>query len=292
MNPMSWLVGAAIEDYFKKLVEQAINLFLQFLSAINGMSAQVLDMPVVTSGILYSQVVAGSILAVKVAFEAWTTYVLRQNGDPDADPGGLFFQAVTAAAFIGGAPWLVRWIYSFGTTVAGDIAKLPGVDYASAGSPMEQLLDMVTSEATYPLFMAVAVLFALFIFVVILIQTFIRAAELAVVAVVGSFMAMGLTNSNSTAFSSWFKELVNVSMAQAVQMYLIKVSFFTLTYFQFAGMPLFNLFLFCGFLWVTYKSPTILKQYIYSTGLGRVAGGAAQSVGSTMLMRKIMTRGR
>ncbi|MGG2201884.1 conjugal transfer protein TrbL family protein [Paenibacillus validus] len=288
---MSWLIEKAIEDFFKKLVEQAINLFLSFLAAINGMASQVLDMPVVTQGILYSQALAGTILITKVAYEAWVTHILRQNGDPDADPGGLLFRSASAAAFIGGVPWLVKWMYQFGTTVAGDIARLPGVDYSSAGSPFEALLDMVVAQSTYPLFMAVGVLFALVIFIVILIQTFIRAAELAVVAVVGSFMALGLTNPNSSSFSSWFKELMSISMAQAVQMYLVKVSFFTLTYFSFAGMPLFNLFLFCGFLWVTYKSPSILKQYVYSTGVGKAAGGTASSVGSMVMMRKIFTKG-
>lgn len=288
---ISNLIESAIENFFKKIVEQAINMFLEFLSAINGMASQVLDMPVVTSGIVYSQALAGTILVTKVAYEAWVTHILRQSGDPDADPGGLLFRSASAAAFIGGAPWLVKWLYGFGTAVASDIAKLPGVDFSSAGSPMEALLDMVVASTTYPIFMAVGVLFAVVIFIIILIQTFIRAAELAVVAVVGSFMALGLSNPNSTAFSSWFKELLSLSMAQAVQMFLVKVSFFTLTYFSFGGIPLFNLFLFCGFLWVTYKSPSILKQYVYSTGLGKAAGSGASSIGSMMMMRRIFTKG-
>ena len=288
---MSWLVIKAIEDFLTNLAEQAINLFLSFLASINGVAAQVLDMPVVTQGILYSQGLAGSLLAVKVAYEAWVTYVLRQNGDPDADPGGLLFRSISAAAFIGTMPWLVRWIYLFGTTISSDIAKLPGVDYASISSPLQQLLDMVLAQNAYVVFAAIGVLFALVIFIIIFIQTFIRAAELAVAAVVGSFMALGLTNENSSAFGSWVRELISLSMAQAVQMFLVKVSFFTLTYFSFAGIPLLNLFVFCGFLWVTYKSPAILKQYVYSTGIGKAAGGTASSVGSMVLMRRLFTRG-
>lgn len=285
---MSWIISGAVEDFFKNLVEQAINLFLSFLSAINGMAVQVLDLPVVTQGIAYSQALAGAILAAKLAYEAWVTYILRQSGDPDADPGGLLFRAISSAAFIGSMPWLVRWLYLFGTEVAGDIARLPGIDYSSAASPMEQLLNMVIADATYPMFMAIGVLFALVMFIVILIQTFIRAGELAVAAVVGSFMALGFSNPESSSFSSWFKEMMSISLAQATQLFLLKVSFFTLTYFQFAGIPLFNLFLFCGFLWVTYRSPAIIKQYAYSTGLGKAAGNGASSIGSMLLMRRIM----
>ena len=244
-----------------------------------------------TQAILYSQAIAGTLLAVKVAFEAWTTYILRQNGDPDADPGGLLFRSVSAAAFISAVPWLVRWIYQFGTNVASDVAKLPGVDYESAGGPMQELLDMLIAQSTYPIFTAIGILFSLILFVIILIQAFIRAAEIAVAAVVGSFMALGLTNPSSSAFSSWMKELISLSMAQAVQMFMVKVSFFTLTYFSFAGIPLLNLLLFCGFLWVTYRSPAILKQYVYSTGVGRAIGSTASNVGSMALMRKVFTRG-
>ncbi|MCP1312094.1 conjugal transfer protein TrbL family protein [Paenibacillus tyrfis] len=285
MNPMSWLVEGAVEDFLKKQVEQAINLFLQFLTAISGMATQVLDLPVVVQAIAYSQAIAGAILVTKVAYEAWVTYILRMNGDSDADPGGLLFRTAAAAAFIGGVPWLVRWMYGFGGEIASDIAKLPGVDYASAGSPFEKLLDMVVADRTYMTFMAVGVLFAVVVFIIILIQTFVRAAELAVAAVVGSFMALGLTNRGSQAFSTWFREMISLSMAQAIQMFLIKVSFFTLTSFSFAGIPLINLYLFCGFLWVTYKSPSILKQYIHSTGIGQAGGGIAQTAVQMLLMR-------
>lgn len=288
---MSWLIIQAIEDFLINLAEQAINLFLQFLAAISGVAVQVLDLPVVTQAILYSQAVAGSVLATKVAYEAWVTYILRQNGDPDADPSGLLFRSASAAAFIGGMPWLVRWVYLFGTAVASDIARLPGVDYADMGSPLQALLDILLAQRAYVIFTCIGILFALVMFIVILIQTFVRAAELAVAAVVGSFMALGLTNENSSIFGNWFRELISLTFAQAIQIFMVKVSFFTLTYFHFAGIPLFNLFVFCGFLWVTYKSPSILKQYVHSTGLGRAIGGTASSLGSMALMRRFFTRG-
>lgn len=287
---MSWLIQEAIENFFKHLFESAINLFLEFLTVISGISAQVLDMPVVTSGILYSQVLAGSILAAKVAYEAWLNYILRENGDPDADPGGLLFRTIQAAAIISTIPWLVRWMYQFGTTIASDIAGLPGVNYEQSGGILDQFFTKMIVSGSYPLFIAIGGLFALVILIIIFIQTFIRAAELAVVAVAGSFMALGLTNTGSELFGNWWKELISISLAQSIQIFLVKISFFTLTYFEFGGIPLFNLFLFIGFLWVTYKSPSIIRQYAHSTGLGKAAGGSAQSIGSMVLMRRMMRR--
>jgi hypothetical protein len=104
-------------------------------------------------------------------------------------------------------------------------------------------------------------------------------------------MALGLTNTNSQAFQTWWRELLNISLAQAIQMFLIKVSLYTLTLSVNAENPLLNVMIFCGFMWVTYKSPTILKQYTSSTGLARAGGQVAQQAGSMAIMRKMMMRG-
>lgn len=285
---LSWLIGDAIEDFIKRMVEQAINSFLGFLADIGEIAGEVLDLPVVVNGIMYAQILAGSILAVKVAFEAYTTYILHQNGDPDADPGGLLIRSAYSVAIISGMPWLVRWIYKLGTSVANDIAQLPGVGYEGAASPLQQLFNFTMEGAASIIFAAIGILVALIFLVIICIQTFIRAAELAYAAFVGSFMALSLTNPESTAFSSWLRETASICFTAPLQLYLVKASFFTLTYFNFGSGPMMNLYLFCGFLWATYKSPAVTKRYIHSTGFGRAAGGTASSIGSMLLMRRFM----
>lgn len=292
MNPFGWLFREAIEDYIQKKCEEAINLFVAFLTFITGTAEQVLEMPVVVQAIQYSQIIAGAFLGVKIAFEAWTTYVLRQNGDPEADPEGFLLRSVSSAVFVACAPWLVRWIYLLGTTVAYDISNLPGVDLRNARSPMVELLSALQG-GEYILFIFVAILIAVVLYVLILIQTFIRAAELAVAAVVGSLMALGMTKSDS--FANWIREVISLSFSQAVQIFLVKVSFFVLltNQFQMEGLTvsmynLCRLLLFIGFLWVTYRSPSFLKQYVYSTGVGKVLGSSLQSIGSAVLLRRFM----
>jgi hypothetical protein len=287
---LDWLIGDAIESYIQRLVEQAINFYLGILADINGMAAEVLDLPVVIHGIAYAQALAGSILVAKIALEAFTTYILHQNGDPESDPGGLLLRAVTAVAVVSGIPWLVRWIYKLGTTIASDISALPGSGYEDSASIMQQLFNIIFSGGASIVFAAFGIFFALAMLVIVFIQTFIRAADLAVAAVIGSFMALGLTNPESTSFSSWIKETASLCFAQAVQLFLMKLAFFSLTYFNFGTGPLMNLCLFCGFLYAAYKSPSTLKNYMYSTGIGRAAGAMASSLGSMMLMRRFLGR--
>lgn len=282
---LSDLIQQGIENFLQNLVEQAINLFLTFMANMNGVASEVLDIPVVNSGILYSQLLAGSILVSKIAYEIWLTYILRTHGDPDADPGGLFLRIIQAIAVLGGIPWIVKYVYLFGTKVATDVAGLPGSSYTDSGQ-VSQMFDLVVNGGEYIVFIAVGIIFAAIVFLIIWVQFFIRAAELAMIAVTGAFMALGLSNASSQIYGTWWKELITVSFAQAIQIFLIKVSFFVLTDMTLSFNPMTKLMLFCGFLWVTYKSPSILKGWVHSTGIGK----ASQSVGSMVLMRRMMMR--
>lgn len=285
------LVSDSIKSFVSDLVEDCINMFLQLLSGMNETTVAVLDLPVVNNGILYAQVLAGSILALKFSFEIWQSYILRINGDSDADGSGVFIRTAQAAAMLGAVPWLTKQIYMWGTAIANDIALMPGTDMNSGANIIDSMFMSVLTGGSPILIAGVAIIFALVIFLIILVQTFIRGAELAMIAAMGAFMAIGLTNPNSQTFSTWWKELLNLSMAQAIQMFLIKCSFFALTINPNPNVPMLSIMIFAGFIWVTYKSPSIMKQYVYSTGVGKGVGQTAQQAGSMILMRKIMTRG-
>lgn len=287
------LVLNSIERFFSDLVESCINFFLQLLSAVNETTVVVLDMPVVNHAIIYSQLIAGGILVVKFGFEVWQNYILRVNGDMEADLQGTLVRLVQAAGLIGAIPWITKQVYLWGTAIANDIALLPGTDANSGAAILQTLLTtvLVGAAGTGIVIPAVAIVFALVVFLIVLVQTFIRAAELAVVAAVGAFMAIGWTNPESQTFQTWWRELLNISLAQAIQMFLIKCSFFALTVNPNPSVPLLNVFIFAGFIWVTYKSPSVLKQYLYSTGAGRAAGQGLRQAGSMVVMRKLLTKG-
>lgn len=288
-NPIGDLIEEAINDWLMNLASSAINAFLVFLNAINSMSLNVLDLPVVVQGIALAQVIAGAVLAAKFTFEIWYNNILRSDGNADADLSGVIVRGVQSAAIILSVPWIVRQIYSWGTEIAADVIALPGVNLETMEGPLNDVMGAGIADPTFPIAIAIAILFALVMLIIVLIQSFIRAAEVAIAAAVGSFMALGLTNTSSQAFQSWWREVLNLSLAQALQLFMVKCSFFALLNFNSQAMV--NILLFCGFIWVTYKTPSILKQYIYSTGAGKAAGGMAQQAGSMMLMRKLMTKG-
>lgn len=282
------LINDAVERFFRNLIESAINMFLSLLNGINTITVSILDLPIVNLTIVYAQGLAFSILAVKFMYEIWYNYILRQNGDPDADVAGVLVNVARSVVMIAAVPWLTKQMYVLGTAVASDIAALDGT--SSPIYETDKLLNtigaMQNAFGGSIIIAAIMILAALVLFVIVLIQAFIRAAELAVLAVSGSLMALGLTNDSSQMFQTWWRELLSLSLTQAVQIFLLKVSFLTLSIGT--PVPILNLLFFTGCVWVTYKSPSSIKQYLYSTGLGGAVGGSVKSLGSMVLMRRML----
>ncbi|RCW41644.1 conjugal transfer protein TrbL family protein [Paenibacillus prosopidis] len=287
-----------VAGFLEYLADESIKLVLTFFVYIGKLGTVVLDMPVVNTGILYTQEVAGMWLAVKIAYEAYMIYILRQMGEPTSDPTNLLIGAVRSASVIAVMPWLMKYMYGFGIEMGFEVAALPGTGYGDLDSSNFTLLYNLMAQAGSALiFIAVAILFAVIMLVVIIIQSFIRASELAVAAWMGSFSALGLTNKDSQGWQSWWKDTLVIIFAAALQMAMLKFSFYTLTPIKvdvagkWVTVPgIVNLCLFIAALWVTYKAPTILKEKLHSTGIGRVGGAAVQSVGQSAMMRIIMKK--
>jgi hypothetical protein len=277
------LVFGAIQSFFVDLLDEAVQIVGTILVEIVSTAQQVLDYPLVIQGILYAQGLAVAILAAKVAAEALRNYILYSNGDADADPGGLLLSTAKAAAVIGSVPWFVRWLYRLGTEIALEVSGPGGI------SPSDPTYgNFMQSVSTLPL---VLILVAMVLIALIYIQTFIRAAHLGMLAVIGPIVAIGLVGSNSSnVFNLWVRELVVVCFSQALQVFMLMAALYALGSIM-TGNTVTALLMFVGWLWSTMKAPSVLKQMLYSSGLDSVAGGAAQSAGTMVLVRKMMTRG-
>nr|WP_156276696.1 conjugal transfer protein TrbL family protein [Moorella glycerini] len=266
-------------------MENALTSFVSFTGNEMALALQILDSAYVQSAVHLAQAVAGSLLAVKVGAEALQAYILHTHGDPGADPGGLLKRTAVAAAIIGAGPWLVKTVYTWGNDLAQSVANLSAVN----PNPVN-FLDTLVSLGTTPTLILIADIAALGIWVLILIQTGIRAVEVAALAAVGPFMAVGLTRADEGVAAVWWRELVVLSGSQALQTFLVKGFLATIVTFTFNSDVL-KLFLLIGWLWVAFKTPAVLRQFAYHTGLGGAMGQAGQTAGTMYIMRRMFMRG-
>lgn len=253
----------------KQITNGLMTAFNSIVGSIIKMGLDVLDYKIVNDGILYAQGIALVILGTKIAYEAVSTYILYSNGDSNADPQGLLLRGFYSAAIICTIPWLMKAIFQLGGSFAQDIMNINGLEYLDSTSIN---LDPMQGIVTLVLFIV-----AFIFIVIILIQTFVRVANFAMLSVIGSFMALNITSTNAALFRMWWKEVVIVSLSQALQIFMIKASMYTVSYLG-SENSLEVLPAFIGFLWVTYKTPAFLNQFKYSTGMGSAAGGVAQHV--------------
>ncbi|MEK8217136.1 conjugal transfer protein TrbL family protein [Paenibacillus sp. FSL L8-0463] len=276
------------------LATTSIDFVLTIFQYLGLVGRVVLDMPVVTTGILFTQTVALSFLSVKVAYEGLMTYILRQSGEVNGDPSNLVIGTARAAGVIAVMPWLVRYMFEFGVTFQNDVIALDTVGQVTAtnSTTFSLITNMLSNAGNYLFLYAIAALVGVVLLVIVMVQSFVRAADLIVEAWTGSFAALGLTNSQSQTWNKWFWNTLWISLTAAVQLGLIKLSFNALKPINVtvAGSdvplpPIVNTLLFIAVLFVAYRSPQTLKEKMNVTGVGKIGGAVSQMGIQSILMR-------
>lgn len=281
MDAIAKLIWAGVSTAIVSLYNEFYSTVSGIMVSTMGMGIALVSVPFVSNTILLCQEIAGVLLTLKIMFDSWYTYILHSNGEP-SDAGGLLKRAILAAFVVVASPWMAKSIYLWGTSVSMAIADTQAVDATQ--------ISVFSLLGNNPgVVLALGAIIALVIWALILIQTAIRAVDLAFLSCAGAIMSVGLTSPDQGVFQVWWRELITLSLSQATQIFFVKGALVMLAIPQVSsGLSL----LFCiAFLWVAYKSPNTLRQFAYSTGMGGAVGGAVQQGGSILIMRKMLTRG-
>lgn len=263
------------------LVETMLNLF-----ATSGAIRDITHMPWVQQLISNGRVIAVSLLILRTTWEAYQLMALKADGAP-TDVSGLAKRVIMSAAAIFAFPEIVRYLIQFGNGLALAVANTGfGVDPASVN--LDEILEeffaakAVAGAATIGIFPLV-VIGGIFLFLfLIFMQALARTVEITLSAIVGPWMALGYMSSGGGTAAVWWRESIVISLAHAVQMLLLymSVAFGVGPGFSSIGTSL-RPFFFIASLWITFKTPQILRNYAYSTGMR----GAAGSIGNIVMWR-------
>lgn len=281
MQPIVNLIIDGFIGVITRIADDITNFVTGVMVTIMGDAIKLLDARFVINAILLAQTVAGSLLALKIAVEALKAFMLYSNGEA-TNPGELLKRSAISAALIGSGPWIVKYVYQFGTSLAYDVANLAGAD-------AKNLLDVIHNGVSSTIITPIIIIVAFIIFLLVYMQMFVRSAELVVLAVTGPIMAIDMRPTGGGLTAIWWRELLIISMSQPLQIFLIKCALLAATFLNSAD-PIEKLCLTIAFLWLAYKSPSVIKQYTYNSGVGGAIGGAAQQAGTMVIMRKMMTR--
>lgn len=281
------MIMNSVTNFISNILNSLLSLFASFLGDEMALALKILNTPYITNAIYFTKLMAGTLLGVKVAAEAFKTYVLYSSGDSSARPFELVKRTAFAALMVSAGPWAVNTIYEWGTELAKAVASLPSTQANNPVAGLQNVLSELSSFSSAIIFVA---LIAVVVWILILVQTGIRAVEIAFLAVSAPIMAVGLTRPDEGVWTVWWRELIVLSLSQAVQTFMIRGFLSTGVNMQF-GQPVLNLLMLIGWLWVAFKTPSVLRQFAYHTGMGSAVGQAGQSAGSMYILRKAILKG-
>jgi hypothetical protein len=281
-NKVNEWIGEIIYNFFADLLSGIIDYFFDILVDIMSLAGYTLTIPLVKAGIKYAQTLAFSILVLKTMFEAFQTYILHDAGDPDADPGGLLIRTVQSVAIIATLPFILSHLSHFGTRINTDVSNLDG----GKMSEVDVKAIFAIGGASLGLVPILVMLIFVIMILIIAIQTTIRGAELALMAVIGPILALNITSNNRQYWSNWFWRVVVICVSQGLQLFLYSVAVDSMV----KGFDNGSVIFLFGWIWVTIKMPKMIQQFVYSSGFSGAAGGAGKQMGMMVLSKVIMKK--
>ena len=271
LTPLYWLIDSLLQ-----------------LFATSGQLRDFLSVHWVNNLILGGQVIASSILVLRFTLAAFQLATERAEGAP-TDPGALFKRTFKTAAAIFIGPHIYRQGIIFGNLLANWVAST-GLGYQFESLSWSALTESVNMIGSLPFLLLVGAVLMLVIFL----QALVRTVEVTLAAIIYPFASLGHMSGGGTAEAS-FREFVILILSHAVQMLLVYTALAFLFTPQDFGVgsalmsPILRTLYFLSALWVSLRTPRILRNYAYSTGMSSAVGTVGnQAVGQ--LVRNMMRK--
>lgn len=286
--------GIAMFFFFSfvgELVPVIFEQFLVFFNKLQSGAVYLLDLPVIENIVTYVQLLVGGLIGIKILYDIIMTHFLRMNGDKQLQVHHFLFRSIYAVFIVSFMPFIIKYMWNFGSSVSSDIQSLqPTVEEIKGFFQDSQasLMHMLNMQDMHVLLSLISVIVALLLMILIWLQMYIRNIELAMYMFIGMFTAIGL-NENPDAMSPWYKKILVLCFSQAVQMFLLKVSFVLLLFPQTnqAGDIFQQFLLFLACLYFTFQAPSSLEGYLANTGFTKALDSGVKAVSNIGKVVKI-----
>lgn len=274
---LTWLVSAMLAP---------LNWLLSLFSSA-GALRDLTYQPWIQNLIAGTQGIAMALLALRLAWEALQLATLRAEGAP-TDPGTLLKRTVMAAAAIFGGPWIARQMIYVGNTLAAAVANA-GLGVGLDQMDLSSLLLYAGDSGNY-IWMLLLTVPAALLLILVFFQGLVRTVEITLAAIISPLAALGYLSGGGMA-DVWWREVMIISTSQAVQMLLLYMgTALLLTPAEWYSTHVeLGPFLFVATMWVAFRTPQILRNYAYNSGVSSIAGGVGHTA-SYVALSRLMTR--
>lgn len=292
MSIKEWIVQHITEPLQEMIIDSVNAVLISFLEDLTNvvtgtmgeeikLAGTLLNHPYFMTAVKYAQGIAISLLIVRILYQAFHDYILYNSGE-EAHPGELLRSSLISVAVITSVPWIVKQVYMFSISIVDDIQKFQAVVPVSN---LQEAITVIIFTATggVSVVMVLAMIIAMVLWLMILIQMAVRTVNIGILMLIGPF----LWAFKEELGNVWFRNLLAQCLAMPVQIFLLRGAIGNIVTVH---KPFMAAALFIGFLWAAIKFPAFLQQLVAQTGVGSAVGGTVQHVGSTVLMRRVLMR--
>lgn len=195
-----------------------------------------------------------SLIVLKFLKRMFDSYILWQDGDPDADPINLVTKFLRAVVVAVSFPTLYDWLAAATEDMTNQILN------SLSGSLSDSFANSVMAMASLNLFNAVISLVFFICFFFLYIQFLMRGMEILILRMGMPIACTGLMENDKGVFGTYVKKFFQSTLTVVVQIALAKMS---------VGLMI-NAHVFWGIaaMMLALKTPRFLQEFMLTTGAG------------------------
>jgi len=270
-------VTTFLNDVISDAAAQWLPQVLSFL-ATQGETQILFGQAWVRSIISFAKALAAEILVVRLVYEMVMHYLLLKAGE-EVDPVAVVRRFIVGLIFIATTPWFAEQVLRFGNLLAKQVVSI-----GWNGDVQTALSNYFRARPdTNILFLVLLALIALILLVLVMFQMLVRTVEGLFLGITGPFLSVGIISANLGTFAVWWRELITIGLQHAAQMLMLVTSCALLT----TGTGTMTTCLFVASLYVAWKTPAILKEYSYHSGVATGISSVASTAVSALVFRAV-----
>lgn len=195
-----------------------------------------------------------SLIVLKFLKRAFDSYVLWQDGDPDADPINLVTKFLRAIVIAVSFPTLYDWMAKVTADMTNQILN------SLSGSLSDSFANSVMAMASLNLFNAIVSLVFFICFFFLYLQFLMRGMEILILRMGVPIACTGLMENDKGVFGPYIKKFFQSTLTVVVQISLAKMS---------VGLMI-NAHVFWGIaaMMLALKTPKFLQEFMITTSAG------------------------
>lgn len=288
---MDWLTSLIVEGIskvFNKLATDIINKSFEFVAGFIIEPFDINKYFPLKELLMQLQIIAGSLLVLAVTYECFKQLSNETFNENEKSKSTICMQTVFAGTLIVLLPTKAIELLININNALIKLIQTTGKIKVETSSLQKGIMstNLINTLPTLGLFMLILVIVLGIGFIILGIAGAIRYVELVFCTLIAPFVAVSFVRKGDM-LEIWAKETVATVFTQSVHMLMLKMILGAIG--NLTGLTMFTAVI--GLLVVAVKAPTVLKTYLYSSGVGsatvNAVGGAGRMATYKYMMKSV-----